>query len=120
MAIFRKSELKKKEVQSVTAGRPAAGTKPLNSASFLIKQVWLSERAGHMAKDRKYVFVVDSKANKSEVKKAVETRYKVKVQDVNMINMKGKSKRLGQSVGRTPSFKKAIVTLMEGQKIEIV
>ena len=97
--------------------RSASGGQARKSAS-LLKQAWITEKAGAMSGDRKYMFIVANHANKSEVKKAVQSVYGVKVQDVNMIVRKGKTKRLGRSAGRTPDYKKAMVTLKEGQKIE--
>lgn len=64
-----------------------------------------------------YVFRVDRRANKSEIKKAVEKAFKVKVDRVRTATMPGKPKRLGRFMGRTPSWKKAIVKLKEGQQI---
>ncbi|MCL1926978.1 MAG: 50S ribosomal protein L23 [Syntrophorhabdaceae bacterium] len=64
------------------------------------------------------LFVVDSRANKNEVADAVEKSFKVKVTDVRTMNMPGKSKRRGRTVGLRPGWKKAIVTLKEGDKIE--
>lgn len=66
----------------------------------------------------KYTFAVDPRANKSEIKRAVEELFKVKVKKVNTMNVKGKVRRQGAHVGRRPSWKKAIVTLEEGQRIE--
>ena len=91
-------------------------TKP----SLLIKQAWITEKAGDLSGFNKYIFIVDKKANKPETKKAIESIYGVKVNDVNIINIKGKSKRLGRSLGKTPAYKKAIVTLKEGHKIDIM
>jgi large subunit ribosomal protein L23 len=64
-------------------------------------------------------FVVSSRANKSEVKKAVEEALKVKVDSVNIVNVRGKNKRLGRFEGRQSSWKKGIVTLKEGQKLDL-
>ena len=86
----------------------------------LIKQAWITEKAGDMGGLRKYIFIVDKKANKSEAKKAIESIYGVKVTEINIINIKGKAKRLGRSLGRTSSYKKAVVTLREGQKIDVM
>lgn len=86
----------------------------------ILKKVWVSEKATDLAKSNRYSFVVDSKANKPNVKKAVEQLYSVKVVDVNIINAKPKSRRLGRSLGRKPGFKKAIVTLAEGQTIDVM
>ncbi|MFN3477377.1 MAG: 50S ribosomal protein L23 [Candidatus Methylomirabilales bacterium] len=65
-----------------------------------------------------YLFEVAKDANKIEVKQAVEVLFKVKVLDVHTISLKGKRRRLGRFVGRTPDWKKAVVTLKEGQSIE--
>ena len=65
-----------------------------------------------------YVFEVARSANKIEIRKAVETAFKVKVTKVNTITMRGKLKRVRWQVGKTPDWKKAIVTLREGDTIE--
>ncbi len=61
----------------------------------------------------KYTFKVAKDANKSEIKKAVEALFNVKVAKVNTLNVNGKEKRLGRYVGKTASWKKAVVTLTE-------
>lgn len=66
--------------------------------------------------DKKYAFVVDRKANKTEIRKAIEKIFGVKVEKVNTVNMKGKVKRMGRNVGKRPDWKKAYVTLTEGSK----
>ncbi len=71
-----------------------------------------------LASGGKYVFRVHPKANKPEVRKAVEKVYDVHVRHVNIINMSGKSRRYGRSVGRTKVWKKAIVTVAAGERIE--
>lgn len=91
-----------------------------NGSIILIKQPWITEKAVMGGALRKYIFVVDKKANKPEVKKMIEKIYSVKVADVNITNMKGKSKRLGKSIGKTSGFKKATVTLKEGNTIDIM
>jgi large subunit ribosomal protein L23 len=63
-------------------------------------------------------FLVDPGANKTEIKKAVEALFKVKVLGVNTINTMGKQKRMGRHQGKRPDFKKAIITLKAGDKIE--
>lgn len=68
----------------------------------------------------KLVFKVDKKANKIEIKKAVETVLKLEVEDVNIINVKGKPKRVGFYFGKKPDYKKAIITLKPGQKFEYI
>lgn len=68
--------------------------------------------------ENKVAFVVDRSANKIEIRKAVEKRFNVKVKKVATINVKGKVKRLGRFEGRRSHWKKAIVTLREGFKID--
>lgn len=66
-----------------------------------------------------YLFEVDPKANKLQIKKAIESIFSVKVEEVRTVGMQGKTKRMGVHVGRRPHWKKAIVTLKEGQTIEL-
>ncbi len=70
-------------------------------------------------KNRQYSFLVDTKATKHEVRIAVTDLFKVTVTDVKTINVRGKTKRVGKSMGKRPNFKKAIVTLKDGDKIEL-
>ena len=64
-------------------------------------------------------FVVDRKATKIEIRKAVEAMFDVHVTSVNTMNVLGKERRMGRHVGRRPSWKKAIVTLAEGEMIDV-
>jgi large subunit ribosomal protein L23 len=68
--------------------------------------------------DNKYTFKVDRKANKVEIKKAVETIFNVKVLSVNTVNVLPKFKRMGKYEGYKSAYKKAVVKLAEGQKID--
>jgi len=132
MSIFNKLKKKKNEAQinvektdSISANQRThsprfAGEAGQRQSALLIKQAWVTEKATDLSGLRKYIFIVDGKANKPETKKAIESIYAVKVESVNIINTKGKAKRLGRSLGRTSAFKKAIVTLKEGEKIDIV
>ena len=65
-----------------------------------------------------YLFKVDKKATKVDIRIAVEKMFKVKVKKVNTLNVDGKKKIMGRSIGRTASWKKAYVTLLPGQKID--
>ena len=87
---------------------------------FLIKNPLITEKATAESSLGKYTFLVDKKANKPEVKKAVENIYKVKVTRVNIVNARPKSRRLGRTMGVRPGYKKAIVTLAAGQKLDIL
>lgn len=67
----------------------------------------------------KYLFWVGRKANKIEIRKAVEEIYKVKVKDVNTLMVRGKLRRVRYKIGKSSDWKKAIVTLREGNTIEV-
>jgi large subunit ribosomal protein L23 len=67
---------------------------------------------------RQYAFEVNRKANKNEIQSAVERLFKVKVLEVRTCNVLGKVKRLGRKYGKRPDWKKAIVTLREGDRID--
>ncbi len=69
-------------------------------------------------KENRYAFKVNPKANKTEVKKAVESIFKVKVEKVRTMNVPGKRHRVGRNTGFRPDWKKAFVTVKEGQKID--
>lgn len=86
----------------------------------IILRPLVTERATKLMEENKYAFVVHKKANKIEIKKAVEKLFNVNVQSVNTMNMKGKFRRVGVHRGYCPDWKKAVVTLEEGSKpIEI-
>tara|TARA_B100001146_G_C15943400_1_gene332330 strand:- start:105 stop:392 length:288 start_codon:yes stop_codon:yes gene_type:complete len=67
----------------------------------------------------KYAFEIDSRANKAQVKSAVEESFGVKVTEVNIMTVKGKSKRYGRRLSQRPSWKKAVVSLGGNDKIQI-
>lgn len=82
---------------------------------IIIRPIITEESMDVMA-EGKYTFVVDKKANRSEIKKAIEEVFDVKVDKVNTMNMIGKEKRMGVHVGRRANWKKAIITLAEDSK----
>ena len=79
----------------------------------------VTERRMSNLENGKYVFVVPLKANKTQIKSAVEEIFNVKVKSVTTMRVRGKLKRMGRHVGRTPDWKKAIVTLQPGETIEL-
>jgi len=79
----------------------------------------ITEKSTRLAAQRKYVFEVHPDANKPLVREAVEKLFKVNVEDVNIVKVRGKTRRVGRQVVREPDRKKAIVTVREGQRIEI-
>lgn len=76
----------------------------------------ITEHSADLMAEKKYTFEVDPRANKTEIKAAVEEAFGVKVKKVNTMNYTGKLKRMGQYVGRRPNRKKAIVQLTEDSK----
>lgn len=87
---------------------------------FLVKNPIITEKAHDLSVLGKYVFLVDKRANASEVKKIIEGNYKVHVTKINTLNVKSKKRRLGRSIGIKSGYKKAVVTLKEGQKLDIL
>lgn len=85
----------------------------------IIRRPLITEKSTQQKEEsRQYVFEVDPKANKIEIKEAVEQLFKVKVLKVRTLNVLGKIKRLGRRYGKRPDWKKAIVTLREGDRID--
>ena len=88
----------------------------------ILKKPLVTEKVSALNEKGKYGFLVDSSANKVEIKKAVEKQYGVNVEKVNTMNVMGKMKtrytKTGILAGRQQSYKKAIVTLAEGEVID--
>jgi large subunit ribosomal protein L23 len=87
----------------------------------IIRKLLVTEKST-VARDEsnKYVFEVDRKANKVEIGRAVERLFKVKVVDVHVMHVLGKKKRMGRIIGQKSSWKKAIVTLTAGNRIDVI
>jgi large subunit ribosomal protein L23 len=88
----------------------------------VLKKPLVTEKVSALNEKGKYGFIVDAEANKVEIKKAVEKQYGVSVEKVNTMNVMGKLKtrytKAGVLSGRRPNYKKAIVTLAEGEVID--
>jgi large subunit ribosomal protein L23 len=86
----------------------------------IIKKIIITEKSNiDREVSNKYHFEVDRKANKVEIGNAVEKLFKVKVTDVRAFHVLGKQKRMGKVMGQKSSWKKAIVTLAKGSRIEV-
>jgi large subunit ribosomal protein L23 len=79
----------------------------------------VSEKSYAAIEANTYTFLVDPRSNKTEIKEAVQKIWDVRVLSVNTLNRKGKTKRRGYTTGRRPNEKRAVVTLAEGDSIEI-
>ncbi len=91
----------------------------MSNIEVLIRPL-VTEKATALAEKGKYVFLVDKRANTRMVKDAVEEFFSVKVKDVNIGKVFGKRKRVKYAFKKTPSYKKAIVTLYPGHKIDLM
>jgi large subunit ribosomal protein L23 len=85
----------------------------------VIKAPIMTEKSSTLAQNNVVTFSVDVKANKTQIKQAVEKIFNVKVESVNTVNVRPKKKRVGRYVGKTNKVKKAIVKLSEGSSIEL-
>lgn len=108
------------------SGKISKKEKPSNAASSgesmayrVLIEPWVTEAATAAMEQNKYIFKVSSEAGKPEIKKSVEEMYKVKVISVRTINIPRKLKNYGRTPGWKSGFKKAIVTLKKGDKIEL-
>ena len=90
----------------------------MDARSVIIRPI-VSERSYSLMEENKYTFEVAKDANKYQIKDAVEEIFNVKVARVNTLRVKPKTKRVRYVAGKTRSWKKAVVTLAEGQTIEI-
>ena len=91
----------------------------MRPATDVVKRVLQTEKGARVAKHDQYLLQVARDANKVEIRDAVEQLFSVQVKGVNTQNQHGKWRRLGTHVGRRSDWKKAIVTLAKGQKIEV-
>ncbi|MBI5946922.1 MAG: 50S ribosomal protein L23 [Chloroflexi bacterium] len=92
--------------------------KELHPYAVLLRPI-ITEKTTVLTGLDKYVFEVDIRANKNQIKEAVELAFSVRVSDVNTMKMKGKPRRFGRKVTNRPDWKKAVVTLVAGDKIEL-
>jgi large subunit ribosomal protein L23 len=91
-----------------------------NPYNIIVRPI-LTERSTILKeKQNQYIFQVRPDATKPDIRHAVEELFKVKVLDVRTMNVRGKFRRLGRSEGKRPDWKKAVVTLGDGQKIDLV
>lgn len=92
--------------------------KEIHPYAVLLRPI-ITEKTTVLTGADKYVFEVDLRANKNQIKEAIQVAFNVRVVDVNTMVMKGKPKRFGRKVTNRPDWKKAIVTLVQGDKIEL-
>lgn len=121
----KKKAEKEKEKEKGRIAKPSLAPSAILPADIdaglllILKGPHITEKTTDLAQEGKYVFQVTNGANKTEIKKAIERLYKVKVESVNILNMPSKIRRVGRSIGRLAGFKKTIVSLQKGHKIDI-
>lgn len=125
--IFKKKEEEKKVKEKPLEKKEAVKIEPIKTRKKASKHAYkvlysphITEKAGILAGENKYVFKVWPKTNKIEVKKAVQDTYGVDVVGVNIVKIPRKPRRLGKYTGWRKAYKKAIVKVKKGQKIEIL
>jgi large subunit ribosomal protein L23 len=92
----------------------------MRDARQIIVRPIVTERSTELADDRgAYTFIVNRDANKIEIKRAVETLFDVKVDSVRTANYRGKWRRVGSAYGKKAAYKKAVVKLVEGERIDV-
>ena len=92
----------------------------MNNYRDVIKAPIITEKSATLSENGNVITLsVDPKANKTQIKQAIEKIFNVEVESVNTINVKPKKKRVGRYTGKTKTYKKAIVTLVDGQTIEM-
>lgn len=121
-AIEEKKEIvskKEKAVKKVAKKAIVEAAENSDIAYKVLVEPWITEKSHAGLTDNKYVFRIAKDATKSEVKKAIEGFYKVSVQKVAVVNFIPKKRAYGRFEGAKAAVKKAIVTLKEGDKIEL-
>jgi len=114
-----KKEEPKKVVPEAEKPRVKRRKKPVETYKVL-KIPHITEKATDLTKENKYIFRVWPQTNKKEIKKTIEDLYDVDVVSVRIINIPPKRRRLGRTLGWRKGYKKAIVRIKEGQKIEVL
>lgn len=113
-----KSEPVKKSGKVISRGTKSADL-PLVKTRLITRPL-LTEKSTGLEVQNQYVFIVDYRANKSEIKKEIEHLFDINVKSVNIINKKRKKRVWKGKVGYSPGLKKAIIKIAKGQKIEIL
>jgi len=113
-----KKELEKEKKKPEPQSKKTLGKSSI--AFKVLKAPIVSEKTTSLEKQGKYVFNVFPKANKVQIKEAIEQIYDTKVEKVNIVKIPGKKRRLGRIEGVKPGYKKAIVTLKKGERIKVI
>ena len=91
----------------------------MNKKYDIIYAPIITEKTAMLANENKFAFKVDPRANKTEIKQAIESIFKVKVESITTSNSHPKKRRVGRYTGKTKTYKKAFITLADGETIEL-
>jgi len=116
---FLDNILKKDQKEGKSASK-AAGFNLKTNVPVLLKRPYMTEKSSILAESGKYVFEIDPSANKTEIKKTIQSFYKVDVEKINKITVLPKKRRWGKKMGKTNGLVKVIVTVKKGQKIDVL
>ncbi|PIY74234.1 MAG: 50S ribosomal protein L23 [Candidatus Portnoybacteria bacterium CG_4_10_14_0_8_um_filter_40_50] len=121
----KKEEVKEAEMKEIKEEKAIKLPKRVEKKAFsdawrILESPHVTEKSGMLAEKNHYVFKVSPSANKQQIKQAVQDLYGVAVEKVRIINIPRKARRLGKSQGFKPGFRKAMVKLIQGEKIEIM
>lgn len=119
---IQKKPKKEKPSKAIKAEMPISKSKiKISGESWrTLKGPHITEKGTYLNKGDQYVFKVFPEANKTEIKKSIEGLYNVDVLKVRIINIHEKSRRLGKTEGKRKGYKKAIIKIKKGQKIELL
>jgi len=127
--IFKRKKIDKKKESPVVPDKPpkilgqaypVRKSKISNGAYKILKKPHVTEKATDLTSKNQYIFEVYPRSNKNQIKKAVEDVYGADVVSVNIINIPRKIRKLGRISGWRKGYKKAVVRIEEGQKIEVL
>jgi large subunit ribosomal protein L23 len=120
--IEKKEVEKKPEKKEIKIEEPKIKIKKITRGEerWILKAPHITEKATDLSEKNKYVFKVYSRTNKIEIKKAIQDLYGVDVLTVRIINIPSRKRRLGKNEGWQKGYKKAIIKIKQGQKIEIL
>ena len=116
----KKEEKKEKVLEKPVSPERAKRKSEAKIAPLILEAPHITEKATFLAEGNQYVFKVSPRATKPEIKKAIEEVYGVDVLKVRIIKVSRKRRRVGRTVGWRKRYKKAIVKIKEGQRIEIL
>lgn len=117
----KKPEKKAEKAPAPAVSKPVSRAKAQKGFFYeAVDQPHISEKASYLSEKNQYIFEVSPNYNKNEIKKAIQGIYGVDVLSVNVVKIPSKKRRLGKTEGFRKKYKKAIVKIKEGQKIEIL